>query len=77
MGDVFKTKADMPAEAGVRNEPSFTEFPRETGPKNMNGSPVRTILTPADQRAVGISNYPRFSEMDVHHVARPRFGHSY
>lgn len=73
MTDVFKCKAEMPPESGVRDE-MFKEYPRESGPKNMDVSPVRTMMTPADQRAVGVSNFPRFSEMDVEHVRRPRFG---
>lgn len=74
MKSVFESKAGMPREPGTREPDAFIENVASVYPPE---SSIHTMMTPADQRALQRSRYPRYDAMDVKHAPRPRRGHDY
>jgi len=71
MSNIFEDKSKMPTEAPEQS--SYAIGPSQDYPRG--DAPVRTCMTPAEARALAMSNYPRYDAMDVEHVARSRRGH--
>ena len=72
MTDLFKTKVEsMPVERQSNYDavPFMTE--RQAFPA---GASIAVDMTCEQRRNLNMSNYPRYSALDIEHVRRPRFG---
>lgn len=70
--NIFKDKSKMPAEAGARQPEFMPAFEPSAKP-----DVVRTMMTPADERALRMSNYPGYDWMDVENRPVRNRGHHY
>lgn len=72
---IFEDKSTMPSEASESSSPWMIGPVGASYPKG--DAPVRVTMTPAEERALRASNYPRYDAMDVDNIVRPRRGHGY
>lgn len=69
--NIFKDKSGMPEDAAPRRpEPMF-------GPAPVKPDVVRSVMTPAEDRQLRMSNYPQYDWMDVEHIPVRHRGHHY
>lgn len=71
--NIFKDKTEaMPKEPEGPDSFVMVSTERRESPLT-----VHVTMTPAQERALRMSNYPRYDWLDVHHPARPKLGHHY
>lgn len=75
--NIFKDKETMPSEAPETGSYGMPASTIDEPKRARCCDPVEVTMTPAQNRALTLSNYPRYDAMDVNHTQRPKYGHHY